>query len=117
MSNRGTRRVKFNNSKISYANGLSTPSYVTVYNHTNPFLKAEGWQTPAERLAAIKHARIEKLLRTSLGKVEEPYAYQDPRFIYPKEARKNIANAATANLYSGKVKERRRTRRTRRHRN
>lgn len=116
MSNRDTRRVQFNNSKTSYANKLSTPSSSEIFNRNNPFLKAEGWQTPAERLAAIKHARIERLLRTSLGKLEEPYVYRNnPHFVYPKEARKNIAKAATENfLLSMKPNKTRKTRRTRR---
>jgi len=95
MSNKGSRRVRFNNTRTSVTNALPTPAYITGFNRTNPYSLAEGWQTQAERIAAAKHARAQNLYMKSLGQYKEPYAYQDPHFIYPKEARKNMAAAAT----------------------
>ena len=88
------------NKKIRFVNGqnvapnLSTSAHVTGFNRTNPYSLAEGWQTAAEYTAAVKNARLQKILEKRLGRNEKPYAYQDPHFMYPLEARANVTNTA-----------------------
>jgi hypothetical protein len=66
------------------------------FNRTNPYSLAEGWQTAAEYNAAVRNARLQKILEKSLGRNEKSYAYQDPHFMYPLEARANVASTADA---------------------
>jgi len=94
MSNKWTRRVKFNNTRIRYAPELPTPAHVTGFNRTNPFSLAEGWQTKAELARARIDARRQKAMLASLPHYKLPFAYRDPHFIYPHEARGNIASTA-----------------------
>jgi len=94
MSTKGTRKVQFNNTKTSAIPPSRTPAHVTGFNRTNPYSLAEGWQTAAEYTAAVRNARLQKILEKRLGRNEKPYAYQDPHFMYPLEARANVANTA-----------------------
>ena len=87
------RRIRFIN-RNAVAPNLPTPAHVTGFNRTNPYSLAEGWQTPAEYTAAVRNARLQKILEKSLGRNEKPYAYQDPHFVYPLEARANVASTA-----------------------
>ena len=87
------RRIRFSN-RQNIAGNLPTPAYVTGFNRTNPYSLAEGWQTAPEYTAAVRNSRLQKILEKSLGRNEKPYAYQDPYFIYPLEARANIASTA-----------------------
>jgi len=88
------------NKKIQFVNrqnvapNLRTPAHVTGFNRTNPYSLAEGWQTAAEYTAAVRNARLQQILEKSLGRNSKPYAYQDPHFMYPLEARANVANTA-----------------------
>ena len=92
-STKKNRRIRFIN-RNNVAPNLTTPPHVTGFNRTNPFSLAEGWQTAAEYNAAVRSSRLQKILDKSLGRYVELYAYQDPHFMYPREARKNVANTA-----------------------
>ena len=92
-STKKNRRIWFNSRK-HVAPNLPTPAHVTGFNRTNPYSLAEGWQTAAEYNAAVRTSRLKQILDKSLGRYKEPYAYQDPHFMYPREARKNVANTA-----------------------
>lgn len=93
-STKKNRRIVFTGRNNVAPNNLTTPAHVTGFNRTNPFSLAEGWQTAAEYNAAVKNSRLKQILEKSLGRYTEPYAYQDPHFMYPREARKNVANTA-----------------------
>jgi len=93
-STKKNRRIVFTGPNNVAPNNLTTPAHVTGFNRTNPFSLAEGWQTAAEYNAAVKNARLQKILEKRLGRNYKPYAYQDPHFMYPIEARANIANTA-----------------------
>ena len=89
------RRIRFVN-RNNVAPNLPTPAHVMGFNRTNPYSLAEGWQTAAEYNAAVRNARLQKILEKSLGRNEKSYAYQDPHFMYPLEARANVASTADA---------------------
>jgi hypothetical protein len=94
MSNKWTRKVQFNNTRTRYAPELPTPAHVTGFNRTNPFSLAEGWQTKAELARARIDSRRQKEMLASLSHYKPPFAYRDPHFVYPREARGNIASTA-----------------------
>jgi len=94
MSNKWTRKVQFNNTRTQYAPELPTPAHVTGFNRTNPFSLAEGWQTKAELARARINSRRQKAMLASLPHYKLPFAYRDPHFMYPHEARGNIASTA-----------------------
>jgi hypothetical protein len=92
-STKKNRRIRFIN-RNNVAPNLPTPAHVMGFNRTNPYSLAEGWQTAAEYTAAVRNSRLQQILEKSLGRNSKPYAYQDPHFMYPREARKNVANTA-----------------------
>jgi len=94
MSNKWTRKVKFNNAYTQYTPKLLTPAHVTGFNRTNPYSLAEGWQTKAELVRARINSRRQKAMLASLPHYKLPFAYRDPHFMYPREARGNIASTA-----------------------
>jgi len=87
------RRIRFIN-RQNVAPNLPTPAHVLGFNRTNPYSLAEGWQTAAEYNAAVRNSRLQKILEKSRRRYVEPYAYQDPHFMYPLEARANVAKTA-----------------------
>ena len=95
-STKKNRRIVFTGRNNVAPNNLTTPAHVTGFNRTNPFSLAEGWQTAAEYNAAVKNARLQKILEKRLGRNYKPYAYQDPHFMYPIEARANTAKELAA---------------------
>jgi hypothetical protein len=90
---KATKRIRFNNTD-AVASDLKIPAYITGFNRTNPLSRALGWQTQAERAAAVANARFQKALNMYYGRHVEPYKYQDPNFIYPLKARGNMLAVA-----------------------
>ena len=88
------RRIIFTG-RNNVAPNLPTPAHIMGFNRTNPHSRALGWQTKAERAAAVANARFQKSLNVYRGTHVEPYKYQDPQFIYPLEYRGNMAAAAS----------------------
>jgi hypothetical protein len=95
-STKKNRRIVFTGRNNVAPNNLTTPAHVTGFNRTNPYSLAEGWQTAAEYNAAVRNSKLKQILEKSLGRYVQPYAYQDPHFIYPPEARANVASTADA---------------------
>ena len=93
-STKKNRRIRFINRTNVAPNNLTTPAHVTGFNRTNPYSLAEGWQTAAEYNAAVRNSKLKQIFEKSLGRNYKPYAYQDPHFMYPREARKNVASTA-----------------------
>jgi len=93
-STKKNRRIRFINRNNVAPNNLTTPAHVTGFNRTNPYSLAEGWQTAAEYNVAVRNSKLKQILEKSLGRNYKPYAYQDPHFVYPLEARANVASTA-----------------------
>jgi len=91
---KATKRIRFHNTN-AVASDLKIPAHITGFNRTNPYSLAQGWQTPTELAVAAANAKLQKALNVYYGTHVEPYKYQDPQFIYPLEARKNMAAAAS----------------------
>lgn len=93
-STKKNRRIWFNSRKYVAPN-LPTPPHVTGFNRNNPYSKAIGWQTQAERAAAVSNVGMQKAFNMHHGVYVKPYAYQDPHFKYPLEYRGTMAKTAS----------------------